>query len=40
MPVGVFTALLVAAAFFDVPVDFPPGDVYSLTVINDTAYPR
>lgn len=39
VPIGVLTAILVAAAGFDVPVDFPPGDVYALTVINDTRTP-
>jgi hypothetical protein len=29
----------VAAVFFDVPIDLPPGDVYSLTISNDTRGP-
>jgi hypothetical protein len=34
-----FAAMLVATVFFDVPIDLPPGDVYSLTISNDTRQP-
>jgi hypothetical protein len=37
--VAMIVATLVAGVFFDIPVDWPPGDVYSLTVSNDTRDP-
>ena len=39
LPISGFVAMFVAAVVFDVPVDLPPGDVYSLTISNDTQGP-
>lgn len=39
LPVALVAALVVASVISDAPIDFPPGDVYSLTVENDTSRP-
>src|SRR5450631_4139435 len=39
LPLSGFVAMFGAAVFFDVPIDLPPGDVYSLTSSNDTRGP-
>lgn len=39
VPITGFIALFVAAVVFNVPIDLPPGDVYSLTISNDTQGP-